>query len=164
MKRLIDVPVIAGTLAAFVLMAHAAMPPEPQTYKGITYVEGGVGQDEVEAMRSVVKGYNLVMLFATEGTGQFLADVDVTVTDRKKNIVLEAKSVGPCLFAKMPNGTYTVQAVRPGKSFTRNVTITGAKRQELNLYWPNTDKDEPPERTAERIAEAAKEQRHTDCT
>lgn len=81
---------------------------QPRTYNGITYVTGGVGEEERNAMRQMGAQFNLWLWFATKGGGQNLADIHVTVQDRQAKQLLDVVSDGPWLFARLPAGTYKV--------------------------------------------------------
>src|SRR5439155_8181880 len=69
----------------------------------VPYATGGVGTDEQERMKALEQeGYNLKLLFAEKGTGAYIADVRVRVTDPSGRTMLDAIADGPALVAKLP--------------------------------------------------------------
>src|SRR3954468_10771778 len=94
-----------------------------QTDAPVPYVTGGVGTDEQERMKTLEQeGYNLNLLFAEKGTGAYLADVHVRVTDSSGRTMLEAMADGPALVAKLPPGRYHIAAEHNGVRQTRTAT------------------------------------------
>jgi hypothetical protein len=137
MNRSITVAVLAACLA---LSAHAATTPRQQN--GIAYVNGGVGQEEQDAMRAMRADYNLLLTFATTGSGAFRSDVRLDVMDAKGATLLSVTNTGPMFYAKLPAGTYRISAAAEGKTFKRTVKLGGAPR-ELTLHWENDSPEDP---------------------
>jgi len=111
--------------------------PPAQTQGLVTYLSGGIGQREAKAMESVESKYPLSLEFVQRAKprDEFLADVNVTITDRSGKTALTAVSDGPFLFANMPNGTYTLRATDNGKTFTRRLVIAKGKPEHVALIW-----------------------------
>jgi Carboxypeptidase regulatory-like domain len=126
----------AGTLVIGVASAASldALPPE-QTQGAVTFVTGGIGQDESDAMKQAQAKYPLSLLFAERSKAEYLAKVDVTIKDQQGNTQLQATSEGPYLLAKLPDGKYTVTAQYGGKSEVRQVTVVAAKPQRVEFTW-----------------------------
>lgn len=107
---------------------------------GIAYVSDGVGERQQQAMKDVMKDYNLRLTFAREQSGAYLAGVKVTVDHMNGanagSQILETMSDGPMLFVKLPAGTYQVRAQLEGQVRTRSVSIDAAQGQDLVLHFP----------------------------
>ncbi|MCL9850801.1 hypothetical protein M0F12_10950 [Ralstonia solanacearum] len=58
----------------------------PKTAGPISYVCGGVAQDEQDALNAEARRYNLSLLFTQGPRGKYLADVDVRLTRHGKEI------------------------------------------------------------------------------
>ena len=97
--------------------------PEPRTAGELTYLSGGVGIDEREAMRAQMGDYNLRLKFAAVG-GAYLGKVMVKIEDRHGRLLLETESDGPWLFVKMPKGKYRLIVENDGDSQARNVDLS----------------------------------------
>ncbi len=112
--------------------------PEQRTQGDVTYVTGGVGQDEVNAMEHAKGKYPLSLEFVQHAKprDEFIANVAVTVTDKSGNVVLDTTTDGPYLLADLPNGKYTVAATdEGGKSIVKHVTVSPNKSEHLILVW-----------------------------
>ncbi|MGH6610846.1 MAG: hypothetical protein ACRECQ_11385, partial [Burkholderiaceae bacterium] len=77
---------------------RAPMGPMVQHQGDVAYVSGGVG--DVGEAKTVALGrdMNLQMVFARPN-GNYVAQVDVAVSDGRGNTVLDVDSSGPLLFA-----------------------------------------------------------------
>ena len=109
-------------------------PVSVQTSMGITYLNGGVGDEETEAMRRVAKDYPLRMTFS-ERDGAFIADVSVTITDAKGNSVFELPNAGPKLYVMLPNGKYNISASFKGKTQSRKVVVSRKGGKDIQFHW-----------------------------
>jgi hypothetical protein len=107
---------------------------EPRTQGDVSYVSGGVGSDSALAMRQIEGGYNLRLLFAVQGSGEYLADVRVKLVDHKGHTVLDAVSDGPYFFAKLRPGRYQVVADNGGTVISRSVDV-GEHAVSQSFYW-----------------------------
>ena len=107
---------------------------EPRRQGDVSYVGGGVGSDSAQAMRQIKGGYNLRLLFAMQGSGDYLANVRVKLVDQKRNTVLDAVSDGPYFFAKVRPGSYQVVADNGGMVISRSVDV-GEHAVSQSFYW-----------------------------
>jgi hypothetical protein len=105
---------------------------------GASYVSGGVGTEQREALAARRGEFNLYITFARSGSGDLLADVALAITDLKGKPVMSAEHVGPLVYVKLPPGTYWVNATANGQQQSRNVTI-GAGGREVTFHWTPGD-------------------------
>jgi len=125
-----------GVCAGSVALADETIAPEPQVQNGITYLTGGIGEDQAQAMRAESKkGYNLQLVFATEKSGQYQANVSVTITDAKGEKLIDLASVGPGFYAKLPAGHYKVVAENHGTQQHKSIAVTENNLTRYVLYW-----------------------------
>jgi hypothetical protein len=133
----------AALVLAACLSSHAALAaPQPRQQNGISYLTGGVGQEEQAAMRALRADNNLQLTFATQKTGAYRSDVQLDIADAKGATLLSASNVGPLFYAKLPPGTYRISASAEGKTFKRTVKLGNAPK-ELTLHWENDTPDDP---------------------
>ena len=127
-------PIFASGVAS--AMVDEFLPPE-ETQGAITYRTGGIGHEEATAMKQVEANYPLALEFVAkaEPDNWFLADVAVTIKDAHGHTALDTYSDGPFLFAKLPDGGYTVTATYEGRSETRHVNIGASKRERFFFIW-----------------------------
>ena len=112
-----------------------------ETAGNVSFISGGVGEDEAAAMKSAAAGYPLELQFVQKATprDEFLADVKVRITDRARNVVLDAIASGPFLLAKLPAGTYQIEADHVGVVKRQTVDIRPGKHQRSVFVWAATD-------------------------
>lgn len=113
------------------LAAHAAEVAKD----GVNYTSGGVGINSQERLNARASEFNLKLVF-TLNEGNYIADVDVKLTDAKGNKVVEDTAEGPFFMARLPAGQYNVAATYGGKTVTRKVSVGGGLRTEY-LRWPS---------------------------
>jgi hypothetical protein len=95
--------------AAFATAAGAQTLIGHRAPNGVAWLSGGVSLEERDALRDVAPDYNLRVVVATSGRGEYRADVPVTVEDRDGNPVLNVVTDGPWLFARVAPGRYRVR-------------------------------------------------------
>lgn len=105
-----------------------------QDYRGVRYTSGGVGESERAELNALSGQFNLRLLFAMQGSGDYLADTKVIIADKRGETVLSAMSNGPWFYAQLPPGTYTVEVSTPDQTQRQPVTI-GTRQSRLNFYW-----------------------------
>lgn len=110
--------------------------PEVRTQNGVTYLYGGVGQDEAQAVESAAKEYSLMLTFARQQTGAYLADVSVKIEDKDGNTVLDTVTDGPMLLVKLQAGQYKISAISAARQVTKTVQISADHTTKDTLYWP----------------------------
>lgn len=109
---------------------------QPQTQGDITFVSGGVGLDEVDAMQALKPNYNLHLLFVLS-SGDYLSDIEVAIFDKKGNVYLQTLSLGPFMLVNLKPGSYFVKARLDEQVVQKKVTVTGHKASSLSFIWPH---------------------------
>lgn len=105
----------------------ATQQPAPQlaiTPDNDIYITGGVGMREQQYFDSVQKDYNLKITFAGKDS-EFLAAVNVLITDKTGGTVVTAVTKGPLMLVKLKPGTYKVEAEKNG--VRKSITVTTGK-------------------------------------
>ncbi|NRR30659.1 carboxypeptidase regulatory-like domain-containing protein [Oxalobacteraceae bacterium] len=108
---------------------------QPQSQYEITYLSGGVGDDERQAMQALRQDYNLLLTFATKGSGEYLVDVAVTIRDQSGMAVASFVSQGPLCQVRLAPGSYRVQATVHGKELSQKVLVKAHRGRALYFYW-----------------------------
>lgn len=109
--------------------------PHPQHQGNVTFVSGGVGMGNREAMRRMAPDYNLRLIFAVEHSGNYLSDVDVRLINAQGQDVLNTKSHGPLFYAHLAPGHYKVSVSSDGKTQTRRINISTRGVAAQSFYW-----------------------------
>jgi hypothetical protein len=120
MKSLITA--IAGSMFTIYSVCAPAAPVQEKS-GNVTVMHGGIGLDDRAAIERAAEDYNLRLKFAHAGSGEYLADVRVVVSDAKGSKVLESVSSGPFWHARLSPGDYSVAATVGGTTLTHKVSI-----------------------------------------
>jgi hypothetical protein len=115
-----------------------SQPPTPpalqaQQQGNITFVSGGAGDEDRDALKQVESQYNLRLLFAARN-GDFLANVAVTLSDTRGNAVLDTIADGPIFYARVPSGRYRLTVSNEGQAQSRDISIGGGAVSQ-DFYW-----------------------------
>jgi hypothetical protein len=105
-------------------------PPGPP----VSFVNGGVTQEEADQLRAQASMYPLEIRFARAADGAFAADVHVRIVDASGRQVFVLPAAEPILLAKLPPGTYTVEATFEGQTKRQQVNV-GRSHQKLGFAW-----------------------------
>jgi hypothetical protein len=100
----------------------------------ITYISGGVGADEIDALKTVAKDYNLRIINANQ-RGHFTADTNLTITTKDGREVISADNTGPLFYAQLPPGEYTIKATSGDQQTVRNIKISAGRPINVSLIW-----------------------------
>ncbi|HSV71570.1 carboxypeptidase regulatory-like domain-containing protein [Aquabacterium sp.] len=119
--------IIVGVLATGAAAQAATQGSSPQGY---VYLEGGIGSDDNAALDAKRGSYSLGVVTAVRGSGAYLADVDLRISDARGAVVLERHLQGPRLMIALPPGKYTVQASYRGQVLRRETTIGAGSHQQ----------------------------------
>ena len=113
-------------------------PPQVHQSGNISYVSGGVSEEDRFALEPIARDFNVKLVFATK-SGEYLSDTDVVVTSGRGRQVLEAKSEGPWFFARLPSGQYQVTVTANGQSQRRSVTVGSRGLRTVDFRWASLE-------------------------
>lgn len=99
-------------------------------------ISGGVGMAARDHMSQRAEDYELKLVFAATPSGDYLAEIPVTIKDRSGNTVVNTVSNGPWMFVDLPTGTYSVQARYDGRTETRQVAVTSGSQRIVYVRFP----------------------------
>jgi hypothetical protein len=107
---------------------------------GIRYVSGGVGESSRDELNALADEFNLHLMFATQGSGEYLSAVRVNILDAQNSPVLTAVSKGPWFYAQLPPGDYRVEATPTGsrgedQTQRKAVRLDGSGQSKMDFYW-----------------------------
>lgn len=105
------------------------------TADGRAYLTGGIGLDEREALAAARKDHSLQVITAARGSGAFLSNVALRITDGKGQIVLERPLAGPQLLVDLAPGRYTIEADLHGQVRRTQTQIAAQGRREVYFYF-----------------------------
>jgi hypothetical protein len=140
-------PLAAFGLLMFPMMSQAAslepidstgVQVQRQEQNGITYLSGGVGEDEAKAIQQTT-GYNLHMTFATGPENKYIPDVDVVIQKAQGQPVLTLTQAGPLVYVQLPPGKYTVVATRNGEERSVTAVVGSGAANNLVFHWNSNE-------------------------
>jgi hypothetical protein len=111
---------------------------QPMQQNGITYLSGGIGEDEARAIGQA-QGYNLHMTFAIGTENKYVPDVDVTVQNASGQTLLTLSDAGPLVYVQLPPGKYTVAATRNGEERRDTAEVGSGAARELVFHWNSSE-------------------------
>ncbi|VVO30507.1 carboxypeptidase regulatory-like domain-containing protein [Pseudomonas fluorescens] len=140
-------PLAAVGLLMFPMMLQAAslepidssgVQVQRQEQNGITYLSGGVGEDEAKAIQQTT-GYNLHMTFAIGPENKYVPDVDVLIQKAQGQTVLTLSQAGPLVYVQLPPGKYTVVATRNGEERRDTAEVGSGAAHNLVFHWNSNE-------------------------
>jgi hypothetical protein len=137
-KTLVSSIGLVVSLSAAAWPSAAASLPAVQHAGSNTFMTGGIGLDESNALKAAMKHWPLTMLFA-ENAGkraEYVANVRVEVTGPKGQTAIETVTQGPYLLADLRPGAYQVAATLDHKTLHRVVAVKPGKPVEVTFVWP----------------------------
>lgn len=130
----------ASLLASLPLAASAQESIIVETITATTYLNGGIGKDEADAMRRIAKEFPLRITFSERKDGEFIVDVPVVIADARGNPIFELSKAGPMLYVMLPNGKYKVSARFKGLTESQEVMLAGKEGKDLYFHWKGMPK------------------------
>jgi len=106
---------------------------QPVQSGNVTYITGGIGDEERSALDAVKKDYNLRIVSA-HTDGAFAGDTRIVIRDHNGDQLVDA-AAGPLFYAKLPTGSYTVEATNQGRIKQQHVTVGHNKAASVHLSW-----------------------------
>lgn len=102
---------------------------------GYKYAMGGVGASEEARMQAESSKYSLRIVMETEGSSEYLSDVNIHVQDATGKDVFMGHLNGPRLMLQLAPGTYTIKAEYRGKAIERTTNIPAHGGRELVIHF-----------------------------
>ncbi len=119
-------------VAAPELMVHSR--------NGVSWLCGGIGEQEVNFMKNEARHYDLMLTFAARN-GDYLANVDVTLQGPGGNTLMETQCDGPIMLVNVRgSGAYRIRAEFEMHEVTRMVQVRDGQGQHriVVMTWPMT--------------------------
>ena len=104
------------------------------TSNGIPYASGGVGLEARQTLQGKQSAYNLMVILSRKD-GHFLGGAAVSIRDKAGKTILEIDAKGPWIFAKLPPGSYTVEATTRNVTRANQVVIGKTELTRVYLTW-----------------------------
>jgi hypothetical protein len=129
-QQLVAALVGAGiALAASWRPAHAGEDMVIRTMGPVSYVCGGIAEDERKQLATQEKSFNMGILFTQGAEGEYLSDVAVRLI-RDDQEVASFRAAGPRCLIRAPEGSYNIEASYKGQAKSIKIS-TGTRNAQL---------------------------------
>lgn len=133
----------SGTLALLTTLslliggtAHAQI-PATQHANGISYITGGVGEEESLAIVAEAKQWPLFLELSQleNGRGVWIFGADIKILNSKQQVVFEAQAEGPYMLINLDAGDYSIEASYQGVVQKRAISVKANTPQKVSIFW-----------------------------
>lgn len=107
---------------------------ERRTRNGLSFINGGVGIKQRNAIEQVEDNFGLKLVFA-DAEGRYIADVEVDILDNNGQRVFSLDQAGPWLLTELAPGNYQVRASFDGERKTRRVQVGRDGVRTVIMHW-----------------------------
>lgn len=127
-------------LATFLLVAVGfalAQIPPTQHSGGISYISGGVGEEETTAILAEAKQWPVLLELSQieNGRGVWIFGANIKVVDAKKQVLFNAQADGPYMLINLEAGDYIIEASYQGIEQKRALSVKVNSTQKISLFW-----------------------------
>jgi hypothetical protein len=116
----------------------AESPKTLNTKSGLSYMTGGIGEEDATIMRANAKKYTLNLLFSEGTSGRWVTDVNVNIYNEQSETVFRIIGSKPMLYVNLPAGTYTILANNAGQKLRHKFTVEDGVNQRIILNWKDS--------------------------
>ncbi len=129
-------PILVLILALFFAQIAYAKPfIALKSPTGIAYLSGGIGEEEVLAMRAQAKKFTLNLLFSEGTSGRSVTNVNVNIYNEQDERVFRIVGSKPMLYVNLPAGTYLILANNNGQKLRHKVSLEDNANKKVILNW-----------------------------
>ncbi|WP_114653835.1 carboxypeptidase-like regulatory domain-containing protein [Polynucleobacter necessarius] len=128
--------ILSAACLAFSSMVFAQI-PDTQYSQGISYISGGVGEGESEAILTESKQWPLLLELSQleNGRGVWIFGAKIKVLNTKNQVIFDAQADGPYMLINLTAGQYQIEASYQGSIQKKSLLIQGPGPQKLAIFW-----------------------------
>lgn len=128
--------ILSAACLMFSSMVFAQI-PDTQYSQGISYISGGVGEGESEAILTESKQWPLLLELSQleNGRGVWIFGAKIKVLNAKNQVIFDAQADGPYMLINLTAGQYQIEASYQGSIQKKSVLIQGSGPQKLAIFW-----------------------------
>jgi hypothetical protein len=134
MKTLLKFIAFTACLLTAVVWAQV---PEAQRSQGVSYITGGVGEEESTAILAEAKQWPLLLELSQleNGRGVWIFGSQIKIANAKGAMIFDAKADGPYMLVNLDAGDYVIQASYQGVEQKRAISIKAGQPQKISIFW-----------------------------
>ena len=128
--------ILSAACLTFSSMVFAQI-PDTQYSQGISYISGGVGEEESQAILTESKQCPLLLELSQleNGRGVWIFGAKIKVLNTKNQVIFDAQADGPYMLINLTAGQYQIEASYQGSIQKKSVLIQGSGPQKLAIFW-----------------------------
>jgi hypothetical protein len=111
--------------------------PQTQYSQGVSYITGGVGEEESTAILAEAKQWPLLLELSQleNGRGVWIFGSQIKILNAKNTVVFDAQAAGPYMLINLTAGDYVIQASYQGIEQKRSISIKAGQSQKISIFW-----------------------------
>ncbi|MBU3620481.1 carboxypeptidase-like regulatory domain-containing protein [Polynucleobacter sp. CS-Odin-A6] len=127
---------LTATYCIFCSVVFAQI-PDTQYSQGISYVSGGVGEGESQAILDEAQRWPLLLELSQleRGRGVWIFGATIQILNTQNQIIFDAQANGPYILINLPVGNYQIAATYQGVVQKKSVNIKSTASHKINLFW-----------------------------
>ena len=128
--------ILSAACLTFSSMVFAQI-PDTQYSQGISYISGGVGEGESEAILIESKQWPLLLELSQleNGRGVWIFGAKIKVLNTKNQVIFDAQADGPYMLINLTAGQYQIEASYQESIQKKSVLIQASGPQKLAIFW-----------------------------
>jgi hypothetical protein len=115
-----------------------------QTAQGLKFLSGGATLDERRELNRVRGDYALKLCVAAKGSGAYLSDAQVEISDARGSRVVATQLDGPCLLVDLSQGEYRIEVQCEGQRRTLRASIGANRHPDLTVFFTEHAEEHSP--------------------
>lgn len=128
--------ILSAACLTFSSMVFAQV-PDTQYSQGISYISGGVGEEESQAILTESKQWPLLLELSQleNGRGVWIFGAKIKILNAMNQVIFDAQADGPYILINLTAGQYQIEASYQGSIQKKSVLIQGSRLQKLAIFW-----------------------------
>ncbi len=135
MKLLLKFFITTSLIFSYVL--SQAQIPDTQSSLGISYISGGVGEEESKSMLVEAKQWPLLLELSPleSGRGIWIFGAAIKILNTKQKLIFDTQAEGPYILINLNAGDYLIEATYEGVVQKRAIHIKSDEPQKISIFW-----------------------------
>ena len=111
--------------------------PDTQYSQGISYIFGGVGEEESQAILAEAKQWPILLELSQleNGRGVWIFGAKIKITNAQNQVIFDAQADGPYMLINLPAGNYLLEGIYQEVLQKRSIAVKTALPQKISLFW-----------------------------
>ena len=128
--------ILSAACLTFSSMVFAQI-PDTQYSQGISYISGGVGEEESQAILTESKQWPLLLELSQleNGRGVWIFGAKIKILNTMNQVIFDAQADGPYILINLTAGQYQIEASYQGSIQKKSMLIQGSGLQKLAIFW-----------------------------